>query len=76
MAGASTGNVTITAAAGTGLSAVADVFNNIETILFDINKEMIFIKTNDGRTVEYPYDAIATLTWVIAARVATITIST
>ncbi len=74
--GASSANVTITAAAGAGLSASADSFNSIQRIEYDIDKEMIFITLSDGRVAEYPYDAIATVTHVITAKVATITIST
>lgn len=74
--GASTANVTVTAAAKAGLSATAVVTNDIRSIEIDIEKEMIFIITNNGAHIEYPYDAIATLTWVIAGGVATITIST
>ena len=74
--GASTANVTVTAAAKAGLTATAVTTTDIRNIEVDIKKEMIFITKSDGQRVEYPYDAIATFTWVIAARVATITIST
>lgn len=74
--GASTANVTVTAPVKVGLTATAVTTNDIRRIDFDILKEMIFITTMDGQMVEYPYDTIATLTWVIAGGVATITIST
>lgn len=74
--GASTASVTITAAAGAGESAVADVFAAIQDIKFDIIKEMIFIRLPDGRTVEYPFDAISTITWTISGNDSTVTIST
>jgi len=70
------GNVTVTAAAKAGLAAVADNFPNVDKIEYDLRKEMIFILNNDGSRAEYPYDAIATVTHVIAGAVATITIST
>lgn len=74
--GISTANVTVTAAAKAGLSAVAVTTLDVRNIEIDIKKEMIFITKADGQRVEYPYDAISTFTWVIAGGVATITIST
>ena len=74
--GASTANVTVTAAAKAGLVATAVSTLNIRNIEIDIKKEMIFITGSDGQRVEYPYDAIATLTWTIAGGTATIVIST
>ncbi len=74
--GASTANVTVTAAAKAGLTATAVSTVNIRRIDFDIKKEMIFITKADGQMIEYPYDAIATLTWTIAGGTATIVIST
>ncbi len=70
------GNVTITAAAKAGLSAVADNFSAVQKIEYDLKKEMVFILNEDGSRAEYPYDAIATVTHVIDGAVATITIST
>ncbi len=74
--GASTANVTVTAPSKAGLTATAVSTVNIRRIDFDILKEMIFITKADGQMIEYPYDAIATLTWVIAGRAATIVMST
>lgn len=74
--GVSTANVTVTAAVKAGLTATAVTTLDVRRIDFDIKKEMIFITKADGQMVEYPYDAIATLTWVIAGGVATIIIST
>ena len=74
--GASTANVTVTAAAKAGLAATAVQTTDIRKITVDIKKEMIFIEASNGQMVEYPYDAIATFTWTIAGGTATIVIST
>jgi len=74
--GASSANVTVTAAVKAGLTATAVATNDIRKITVDIKKEMIFIEASNGQMIEYPYDAIATFTWTIAGKTATITIST
>ncbi len=74
--GASSGSATVTAPSGAGLASVATVLSNIRKIEFDIDKEMLYITQSDGRVVEYAYDTIATVTYTIANRVATITVST
>ena len=74
--GASTGSATVTAPVGTGLTATAITLSGIRKIEFDILKEMLYVTQADGRRVEFAYDTIATVTYVIAGRVATITAST
>ena len=72
--GASSANVTYTGTSKAGLTATTVTHNDIIEINFNIQREIIEIKTKQG-FVSYPYDAVATFTWVIAAGVATITIS-
>lgn len=74
--GASTANVTITAPIGAGEAAVAAVLNGVQAVDFDVESEMVNVKLSDGRTIGYAYDTVATVTWVIASKVATVTIST
>lgn len=74
--GASSANVTVTAPAKVGLTATAVTSTNIREIKVDIEKEMIYMIDSAGRNIEYPYDTIATFTWTIAAKVATVVIST
>jgi len=74
--GASTASATVTAPVGVGEVATALTLSNIREFKVDIEHEMLYITEADGREVEFAYDTIATLTWVIAARVATITVST
>ena len=76
MAGLSSGSATVTAPVGAGEVATALAISGIRKITFDIDKEMLFIQQGDGRVVEFAYDTIATITYVIAAKVATITAST
>lgn len=73
---ASSGSATVTAPVGTGQTATAVTLSDIRKIEFDINREMLFVTESDGRVVEFAYDTIATVTYTIASRVATITIST
>ncbi len=74
--GASSGSATITAPVGAGLIATAITLSNIRKIEFDILKEMLYVTQADGRVVEFAYGTIATVTYVIASKVATITVST
>jgi len=74
--GASTGSATVTAPAGADEASVAQVYNDIRDFRVDIEHELISITLNTGRVVEYAYDTVATLTYVIANKVATITVST
>lgn len=74
--GLSTANVTVSAPVGAGEVATAVTMTDITSITFDIKKEMVFVKLNDGRTVDYAYDTVATVTWLITARVATVVIAT
>ena len=74
--GASSGSAIVTAPVGAGLTATAITLSNIRKIEFDILKEMLYVTQSDGRRVEFAYDTIATVTYTIASRVATITAST
>ena len=76
MAAGSTGQITVTAPAGPGEAAVAEVLTNIRGVNFDLVKEILFVTLEDGRVAEYAYDTIATVTYVIANKHATITVST
>lgn len=76
MMGASTANATVTAPVGAGETATAVLLTDIREFKVDIEHEMVYVTTSDGREVEFAYDTIATLTWVIANKVATITVST
>jgi len=69
-------NVTITAPSGAGLAGVTDVFNNIRSIEYQIDRAIVSITESNGHVVEYEYGTVATVTHVIANNVATITIST
>lgn len=74
--GASSGSATITAPTGAGLTASAVVLSGIRAIEFDIDGEMLYVTQADGRRVEFAYDTIATVTYTIANKVATIAVST
>ena len=74
--GASTANATVTAPIGAGEVATAIVLNDIREFRVDVEHEMLYVTTSDGREVEFAYDTIATLTWTIANNVATIAVST
>ena len=76
MAAPSTAQITVTAPVGAGETATAETLSNIRAVKFDIEQEMLFVTTEDGRVVEFAYDTIATVTYVIAAKHATITVST
>ena len=72
----STANVTATAPVGAGKTATAVVLNDVREVRFDPNREMLFVQTSEGRNVEFEYKTIATVTYVIANKVATVTVST
>jgi len=74
--GLSTASSTVTAPVGAGEVATALALTNNRKIIFDIEKEMLFIQQADGRMVEFAYDTIATVTYTIASKVATVTVST
>jgi len=76
MPAAESANVTITAPSGAGLAGVADVFNNIRSIEFQIDKAIVAITESNGHIVEYEYGTVATVTYTIANNIATIVIST
>ena len=72
----SSGSATLTAPVGAGEVATAVTLSNIRKIEFDIDKEMVFVTQADGRVAEFAYDTVSTVTYVIAGKVATITVST
>ena len=72
----STANATVTAPVGAGETATAVVLNNVRRLDFDPNREMLFVEEADGKRREFEYATIATVTYVIANKVATVTIST
>ena len=76
MSGQSSANTTVTAPIGAGEAAVALALNTNRKICFDIDKEILSIQLANGRWVDYAYDTIATVTYTIAAKVATVTAST
>jgi hypothetical protein len=71
-----TASVTITAKAGPGLAAVAQVFTGVESIEFQIARNVIQIDHDDVSSPSFfDYDNTATVTYVISGSNATITIS-
>jgi len=70
-------NSDVTAPVGAGLSAVNNLLTNVRRIEFDLDAGMLRIQARDGRWVQYAYDddAITTVTYVIANRVAQLTAS-
>jgi hypothetical protein len=72
----SSANATVTAPVGAGLTATAVTLNGVRKVEFDPTREMLFVQQADGRVVEFEYATIATVTYVIANKVATVTVST
>lgn len=75
MASPSTANVTVTSTTGPGVTVTALVINGVLQVVFDLVRNMIFITDSAGRIREFAYDAVATLTWTISGRTATVAIS-
>ena len=72
----SSGNATVTAPIGPGDASVATVITGFRKCIFDVDKEKLSIQEADGRRIEWELNTIATVTYVIANNVATVTIST
>ena len=72
----STGDATVTAPVGAGEVATALQLTNVRRIEFDINRNMLFVEEQNGKRVEFAYDTVATVTYVIAGNNATVTVST
>lgn len=70
-----TANVTITGTTGPDIDLVAKSFPNIRDIKVDFPKSVLTITDNSGKVTDFDYAITATLTFVIAAGVATITIA-
>lgn len=68
-------NVTLTGTTGPDIDSTARVFPNISNVEFDLAKSIIRMKDSRGVVTEWDYAITATVTWVIAAGVATITIA-
>lgn len=73
---ASSGNVTTTAPIGPGLTATAQQITGFRELTFKPSEEIMSVMESDGRVVDYEYNTIATVTYVIASGVATVTVST
>jgi len=67
--------VTITADYGPGLQATALVINHLREIRFDIDRQVLFVVDDTVTTHEFALDTIATVTFSIASKVYTITVS-
>lgn len=65
---------TVTAKAGPGLTATAVVLNNVTDLDFQMSRFIVQI-TGDGYRAEFDTYATATVTYTIASRNATVTIS-
>ena len=71
-----TGNVVITSAdIGPGNSIAALNVNDIRELRYDFPGDRLQIIKKDGELIDLDYDTLATITHVIAASVATITLS-
>ena len=76
-----TGTVTITAVTGPGVEATAAVFENVKSIKYDFEKNMIFMDTVMGpgsmltKVLEYSYEGVATITMTISGSTTTVSIS-
>lgn len=70
-----TANVTVTGTTGPDIDLAAKVFSNIKEFHVDFPKSVLTITDAQGKVTDFDYAITATLTFVIAAGVATITIS-
>ena len=71
----STGNITVTANIGPGNSVTGLVLNNVRELRYDFPNDRLQVILQDGMIRNFDYSTIATITHVIAASVATITLS-
>ena len=81
MASLSSGTATVTGTYGTGDTATAIAFANVQNLQFDLQRGMIYISYIPAggtmrKNVEFELDDIATITYTVSSNVATITIST
>jgi hypothetical protein len=72
----STGQATVTAPVKAGLTATSVTLSDVREFRVDIEKDMLYITKGNGQVVEFAYGTIATVTYVIANKHATITVST
>lgn len=75
-----TGTATITAKTGPAVQATAAVFDNVKSLRYDFEKNMIFMDVQlPGsmltKIVEYSYEGVATITMTISGSTTTISIS-
>lgn len=69
-------NVTVTAKTGPGVQNTAQLYSNVPLITFDLQKNTFSVANPDRtRLTDFGYDGVATVTFVIAGGVATVTIS-
>ena len=72
----STGQATVTAPVKAGLTATAVTISDAREFRVEIDKNMLYVTKSNGQVVEFAYNTIATVTYVIANKHATITVST
>jgi len=70
------GNITITAPKGPGGTVTALLLSNARSIKFDMAHETIIVEDINRNVTHYDYETIATVTYTIAAELATIAVST
>jgi hypothetical protein len=68
--------ITVTGSIGPGNTLTAQVFNNVTDLDFDLAEQDLKIVSDGGKTTHVDLYTIATVTYTIAAHVATVTIST
>lgn len=73
---ASIGNCTVTAPFGPGDASVSTLISNVISLEYDFPGDMIYIKKQDGRVVEYDLNTIATITHTVSGDTHTVTITT
>jgi hypothetical protein len=68
-------NVTITAKTGAGQQLTSKVFTGVKTIHFNLEENIIRLKLNDNKIIDFDYNGVATITYTISGQVATVAIS-
>lgn len=72
----SVGNVTITADIGPGNSVTSLVLNDVRDLRFNFNQNRLQVILQNGKTRDFDFSTISTITHSISSAVDTITIST
>ena len=72
----STGNLTVTADIGPGNSVTSLVLSGVRELRYDFPDDRLQVILADGTIRNFDYSTVSTITHVISAGVATVTIST